>query len=314
MAMDMDDFRRQIKLVRARLIPGPRQLVEEAIKASPYYEEEPHFFVDNATEVLYGIRLQNWTTFLDHERDFNIEMGEILVKADPEIKNANSKSPEEIIGSFLEKYSLHLFELSKSNTNSRRSRAGKEFEAIIETILLRAGIMFDNQGIIGSKLFETERLGKLVDCVIPGVIEYNLEKRRCALVSMKTSLRERWQEVPEEMKRTGAQEMFLMTLDSGISKNTIESLASHNITLVVPDDLKERHYNGFLSVYGLTQFMFEMIEKNNSWIQRRDLPAGYYKDKLITINARLEGLSDPYERAIFVRMKRHCIDQLRSMS
>ncbi len=44
---------------------------------------------------------------------------------------------------------------------------GKEFEAIIEAILLRSGIFFDNQGVIGSKLFETERLGKLVDCVVP---------------------------------------------------------------------------------------------------------------------------------------------------
>ncbi|MRB24902.1 restriction endonuclease, partial [Bacillus thuringiensis] len=81
-----------------------------------------------------------------------------------------------------------------------------------------------------------------------GVIEYSLEKRKCSLISMKTTLRERWQEVPEEMKRTGAQEMFLLTLDDGITKNTIESLASHNITLVVPDDLKLKYYEGHLSI------------------------------------------------------------------
>ena len=41
------------------------------------------------------------------------------------------------------------------------------------------------------------------------------------LISAKTTLRERWQEIPEEMGRTGAREMFLVTLDDTISKEVI---------------------------------------------------------------------------------------------
>lgn len=237
-------------------------------------------------------------------------MGQILVKQDSDIQNSQNSNAEEIIGSFLEKYSDHLFELSKSNTNSRRARAGKEFEAIIEAILLRSGIFFDNQGVIGSKLFETERLGKLVDCVVPGVIEYSLEKRKCSLISMKTTLRERWQEVPEEMKRTGAQEMFLLTLDDGITKNTIESLASHNITLVVPDDLKLKCYEGHLSIYGLTQFLYELIERNQLWISRKDLSKDYYQSKLETVLLRLKDIKDPYESEIFGQLKSFCLKKI----
>ncbi|MGR5953270.1 hypothetical protein ACT7DP_16955, partial [Bacillus paranthracis] len=79
----------------------------------------------NATEILYGVRAGCWNTYLKHEKEFNIKMGQILVKQDSDIQNSQNSNAEEIIGSFLEKYSDHLFELSKSNTNSRRARAGK---------------------------------------------------------------------------------------------------------------------------------------------------------------------------------------------
>uniref|UniRef100_UPI001C309545 type II restriction endonuclease n=1 Tax=Deinococcus sp. GbtcB9 TaxID=2824754 RepID=UPI001C309545 len=186
--LDIEHFKKSIKSNRNALVPKPRDLVEEALRNSPYYDKDQSYFLANATEILYGVRAGCWNTYLKHEKEFNIKMGQILVKQDSDIQNSQNSNAEEIIGSFLEKYSDHLFELSKSNTNSRRARAGKEFEAIIEAILLRSGIFFDNQGVIGSKLFETERLGKLVDCVVPGVIEYSLEKRKCSLISMKTTL------------------------------------------------------------------------------------------------------------------------------
>ncbi|HFK1435978.1 TPA: type II restriction endonuclease [Bacillus cereus] len=308
--LDIEHFKKSIKSNRNALVPKPRDLVEEALRNSPYYDKDQSYFLENATEILYGVRAGCWNTYLKHEKEFNIKMGQILVKQDSDIQNSQNNNAEEIIGSFLEKYSDHLFELSKSNTNSRRARAGKEFEAIIEAILLRSGIFFDNQGVIGSKLFETERLGKLVDCVVPGVIEYSLEKRKCSLISMKTTLRERWQEVPEEMKRTGAQEMFLLTLDDGITKNTIESLASHNITLVVPDDLKSKYYEGHLSIYGLTQFLYELIERNQLWISRKDLSKDYYRSKLETVLLRLKDIKDPYESEIFGQLKSFCLKKI----
>lgn len=308
--MDITDFQKLIRTQRSASIPGPRDLVDEALGNSPYYDKDSDYFLENATEILYGLRTECWSTYLKHEKDLNIKMGEALVDQDASIKEIENGNAGEIIGSFLEKYSNHLFELSKSNTQSRRSRAGKEFEAIVEAILLRSGIFFDNQGIIGSKLFETERLGKLVDCVVPGVIEYNLEKRKCSLISMKTSLRERWQEVPEEMKRTGAQEMFLLTLDPTVSKNTIDTLSSHNITMVVPDDIKVDNYEGFLSVYGLTQFLYELIERNQSWISRTDLSNNYYVQKIETIDMRLSTINDPYEQRIFEELREYCFSKL----
>lgn len=62
------------------------------------------------------------------------------------------------------------------------------------------------------------------------------------LISAKTTLRERWQEVPEEMGRTGAREMFLVTLNDTISKEVIENLNDNNIQIVVTQTIKEERY------------------------------------------------------------------------
>ncbi|MDC4182994.1 type II restriction endonuclease [Mycoplasma bradburyae] len=102
----------------------------------------------------------------------------------------------------------HIYILTLSNTQSRRSRAGNEFEAIIELIFMGPEIPMDSQRNIGKNIFIEKELGKLVDIVSPGVIEYMINKRNTILISAKTTLRERWQEVPEEMMRTVLEKCF----------------------------------------------------------------------------------------------------------
>lgn len=129
---------------------------------------------------------------------------------------------KEGIEKFTSKHTDEIYALQLSNTQSRRSRAGKEFESIIELVLMGANIEFVTQGSIGSGVFESSELAKLVDCVVPGAAEYNLNKRNTSLISTKTSLRERWQEVGDEMSRTKAKEMYLVTLDESISEKTLK--------------------------------------------------------------------------------------------
>lgn len=79
--------------------------------------------------------------------------------------------------------------------------------------MLGADCRMDSQGMLSSGLFQKNDLGKSVDLVAPGVIEYSKRKSKAALVSCKTTLRERWQEVVEEKGRTGAAEVYLVTVD-----------------------------------------------------------------------------------------------------
>ena len=152
-------------------------------------------------------------------------------------------TPIEAITWFVEEFPEHIYALTLSNTQSRRSRAGKEFESIIELILIGAGIPLDSQGNIGKQEFVNKGLGKLVDLVSPGVLEYIVNKRNTVLISAKTTLRERWQEVPEEMGRTGAREMFLATLDTSISSDVLNTLYEANIQVTTTKNIKETYYS-----------------------------------------------------------------------
>lgn len=311
--LSIEAFKKYVQKKRTSIMTKPKKLVEEVFEQAPFFHGDQAYFLEHCTEILYYVRNACWKKYMEAERELTSNTSEYLISSDSEFMNTlnmHSGDPKKIITDFLENYSEHLFELSKSHTNSRRSRAGKEFEAIIEILLLRNGVVFDNQGVIGSKLFKSDRLGKLVDCVVPGVAEYGEERRRCALVSMKTSLRERWQEVIEEMTRTGAHEMFLVTLDAGITSNTIEALASHNITLVVPDDNKADIYNEYNNVYGLTKFLIEMTDISNSWKQRDDLSTVFYEKRLLAIETRLQSVNNDYERKIFEEYKVHCEQQI----
>lgn len=62
-------------------------------------------------------------------------------------------------------------------------------------VLIGAGIPLDSQGNIGKQEFLKKVLGKMVDVVSRGVIEYIINKRNAVLISAKTTLRERWQKV-----------------------------------------------------------------------------------------------------------------------
>ena len=100
----------------------------------------------------------------------------------------------------------------------------------------------NGQGSVGKQTFSRNGLGKLVDFVSPGVVQYVRNKRNTTLISAKTTLRERWQEVPEEVTRTGTREMYLATLDEGITEETRTVLYEANVILATTRGNKERNY------------------------------------------------------------------------
>ena len=174
----------------------------------------------------------------------------------------------------------NIYDLSLSNTQSRRSRAGKEFEAIIELILIGADIPLDSQGNIGKKLFTDKGLGKLVDVVSPGVMEYLIDKNDTVLISAKTTLRERWQEVPEEVSRTGANSMYLITLDDSVSQNVLDELYEANVILTTIESVKEKSYKDNKRVMTFEQLIKKCKDVKEDW--EAYLFSDEQKDEIIT--------------------------------
>lgn len=257
----LEDYLEMVKEERKSFFIQPYDLTYQCFEKLGYDKKAPEFFCQNASEAVENLRKEGWEEFRRIEESFTSSMLKKLIDKDI-IKGMDA---EEAITWFAETYPNHIYQLNLSNTQSRRSRAGKEFEAIIELILLGAHISLDSQGNIGKAHFVQKGLGKLVDAVSPGVIEFVENKRNTVLISAKTTLRERWQEVPEEMGRTGASEMFLATLDENISQEVFNTLYEANIQVTTTRKIKEERYKSNNRVLTFEDLISICIENRRRW-------------------------------------------------
>ncbi|WP_052504521.1 type II restriction endonuclease [Rossellomorea aquimaris] len=309
--MDIDRFRNDfVRSERRRFMPTSLEMTNKAFLDNNFGEFSQEYFFENASEYIYTMRATVWKEFLDLEKKFTANTSEKLVAHSntdrlssivTDSKYTTEEKVTKFVSDFIKQFDEYLYALHLSNTQSRRSRAGNEFEYIIYKLLAHANFQFDDQGMLGNERFESVGLGKLVDIAVPGVVEYNQEKHKCALISMKTTLRERWQEVPEELNRTGAQSMYLLTLDEDISGPKIDTIYGNNVHLVVPDKEKEAKHKTNSKVYGMTEFLYELDDIRRYWARKNPTHLGksYYEEKIKIYNFRKNATPLSSEKKIY---------------
>lgn len=117
-----------------------------------------------------------------------------------------------------------------SASQQRKSRAGKSFESHLAAMLKAGGVRFEAQAILGQRR---------PDFVLPDQATVALYKNRryeeAAIVSAKTTLRERWKQLTHERFNCA---IFLATVDDRISAEALKEITEAEITLVVPESLK----------------------------------------------------------------------------
>ena len=163
--MDINTYKEFVKSNRSAFFETPYDLVYRAFEKLGFNNQNHDFFKENASYVVEKLRNECWNSYIPVEKEFISQMLCSLI----DDNQLSGLSPREAVVWFAETHPEHIYQLSLSNTQSRRSRAGKEFEAIIEMVLIGAGIPMDTQGNIGKKMFVEKGLGKLVDTVSPGV-------------------------------------------------------------------------------------------------------------------------------------------------
>jgi hypothetical protein len=257
-----NEYQNFIKDMRTQQFPTPFDLTYTVFTNLCLDQKDSSYVRDNISSMVELLRHECWAQFQIAEKSFSAEMLKSLI----DNESINNLSAKDALVLFIENHSEQIYDLSLSNTQSRRSRAGKEFEAIIEILLIGAGISLDSQGNVGKERFKKQHLGKLVDFVLPGAYEYSINKRNTILISAKTTLRERWQEVPEEMGRTGAREMFLATLDEAISSEVLKTLNESNIQIVTTKRNKAEHYPTQNAVMSFEDLVAVCIQNDSSWI------------------------------------------------
>lgn len=236
-----------IHSTRIEHIRTPKEIIRKSLEINSALRKqllEGH----KVSEFIVKMREVGWSEFLKDESKFNTQvingLSEILstpksILSDLIEANIQGKTGDELVavirdlcGEYFGRVFPYIYELSLSNTQSRRSRAGQTFEAIVYSIYETLGYSYDSQKKIGRKTFDEAGLGKKVDSVLPSMDAFLQMRTKTIIGTMKTTLRERWQEVAEEIERTKVPQIYLLTVDSEIAPSKAEEMGHHNIIVV----------------------------------------------------------------------------------
>lgn len=277
-----EEFKAFIKKKRIESFPGTFEIVHATFLNLGLDDKDYEYFFENASEVVETLREQNWESILRLEKMFNVQIYNSLIRDD-----VDSLEPRAAVEDFIEQNVNNFYTVSLSNTQSRRSRAGGEFEAIISHLFMGADLPFDEQGLIGTGVFSDSNLAKLVDHVVPGATEYQINKRGTIAISAKTTLRERWQQIGDEMQRTRMPDMYLATVDETISENTLTQLRDNNIYPVTTQRIKRDFYSSNNLVLTFEELLSTAKEKVQQW-KISDFSEKQIRQQIETINSSKE--------------------------
>ena len=269
---ELSEFKDLIKKER-RKIPTSKSLVEKIINTNPNLLK-PIIDKVEISSVIEELRQKTYYLYLKEEDEFNKKIMKLL----PQLCNTPNEILEklinkntlslrddelkvrikEICGDYSGKISPFIYILNLSTTQSRRSRSGQTFESVIYSIYEKLGFSYDSQKKLGANVFKKNNLGKKVDSILPSVECFEQKRDKVIIGTMKTSLRERWQEVAEEISRTKVPLIYLLTTDTDISSNKASEMKEHNITVVVYDKVK-KELNNFRNLISFEEYFFEEI-------------------------------------------------------
>lgn len=280
---EQKDFDRFIQETRKSFILSPKETVKHVL------EENTDLMKDiktgnNVSSVIRKLREETFRSFLVSEAKMNAHILKYISEkfAIPKERfnhlynlfNKNSDEMKEKLREFFGDFSgqiyPYIYRLSLSNTQSRRSRAGKVFEGIIYGLYDVLAYPYESQASVGSQNFKSKKLGKIVDSLLPNLEAFEQRRDKVIIGTMKTTLRERWQEVIEEINRTGLPSIYLLTADEDISSSKVEQMANHNVILVVYKEVKEQKtLNKKRNVVSFEDYFFKEIPENlRYWTER----------------------------------------------
>ncbi len=263
-----------IKSYRKQYIRKSQSIVDDVLKNDPSYLLQIKKL--NISQTIFDLRENVWKEYLKDEIEFNVVLMKNLHKVLKTPKNIIEsivsnritdlygkeliKEVRDICGEYAGRVYPYIYRISLSNTNSRRTRAGSTFESIIYAIYESLNYPFASQSKVGRKIFAELGLGKKVDSILPNMECYEQRRNKTIIGTMKTSLRERWQEVAEEIERTKIPEIHLLTVDDSISKSKAIEMSKHNIVVVGYSWIaNSESLNEMKNIISFEEYFFEEI-------------------------------------------------------
>lgn len=125
--------------------------------------------------------------------------------------------------------------LANSVSNRRKSRAGKSLELHLEQLFNEYGLTtFETQAVTEGN--------KKPDFLFPSAKAYHDEtwpQHSLRMLAVKTTCKDRWRQILNEANRV--KDIYLFTLQEGISVAQFQEMKQERVRLVVPIDLHEKY-------------------------------------------------------------------------
>lgn len=189
--------------------------------------------------------------YLNYERCYGEKVFDVFLKVI--IKSGELKKLENT-GKVLGKYFKLFDQFFLSLAQSRKSRAGKGFEKIHNSLFKILNYPFDEQAVINGK----------PDFLMPSVKHYRKNPMDCIIFTAKRTLRERWRQIVTEGTRGLG--FFLATIDDKVSSAQLKEMLDHRIYLVCPENIKRKYYRDKINVLSFRQFFKDHLDpKIKSW-------------------------------------------------
>lgn len=222
-------------------------ILEEAtnsIAAKYSYNKEQ--IKDNFDSLIYETEKEAYQIYLTHEQKY----GELVFSAFIEYLYANGEIESlDDIDSVLGKYFYSFDRFFLSLRQSRATRAGKTFEGITKNLFKVLDYPFEEQVTID---------GSTPDFLMPSAEYYNMNAPDCIIFTSKRTLRERWRQIVTEGTRGLG--FYLATIDDKISKAQLDEMLKHRIYIVVPEEVRKKHYDDAINVLSFKKFFHDSLD------------------------------------------------------
>ena len=200
---------------------------------------------DNFDSLFSNIEKEAYRLYLKYEEIYGKEVFSAFIEYLYQTKRVkNVLELKKTLGEYF--YSFDRFFLSLSQ--SRRSRSGKTFESITNSLFKALNYPFDEQIVINGK----------PDFLMPSEKHYRKDPPDCIIFTTKRTLRERWRQIVTEGTRGLG--FYLATIDEKISSIQLEEMLNHRIYIVCPQTLKEKCYNNAVNVLSFRQFFKDRLD------------------------------------------------------
>ena len=235
-----------------RSLPSSTAIVEETLEQLGYLPNavQPTEVLEHFNDLLRRLFLETLPVLERYEsrtfaegipREFIVEFPESFDRAEQIARQRGFR--EGVIKLFADLYPM-LRVAFQSVQQGRMTRGGKDFELQIEGLLGLAQIPYHRQ----NAKYRT-------DLILPSLQVHEQNRNISAVVSVKRTLRERWQEVAQELFELRSPNVFLFTADEGVSDSHVADICGeYNIYLVVWDSVKTAKFPERPLVLGYTEW------------------------------------------------------------